>query len=80
MFDLNHVLSTVRSASFNEEVAQELLLELVRKSEDSKQAFRVLDVVDNMVRDSRALENLYQALSKGEILLVPNGLMKTGCT
>ncbi len=74
MFNLSYILSTVRSASFNDEVAHELLLELVRKADDPKQAFRVLDVVENMIHDSRALEDLYQALAKGEILLVPNQL------
>jgi len=71
MFDIESILRTVRSASFNEDVAQELLLELVRKAETSKEAFRVLDVVAHMVSDSAALEELYQAINSGELQITP---------
>lgn len=68
------ILRTVRSASFNDDVVAELLLELGRQAPTTAIAHRILDIAHLMEEDSRSLENLYTALVNGnvEIVLVHN--------
>lgn len=77
MFDLNGILRTIRSASFNNEVALDLLLELGINADSYDQAYRVLDTASHMAHDSIVLEELYQAIKRGEIHLVTGDAQNT---
>lgn len=62
---------TIRSASFNNDIAAELLLELQRRYRPPPAlAARILDIVQHMDDDARALEALYQSIAQRELLLI----------
>ncbi|MBH3428916.1 hypothetical protein [Pseudomonas alkylphenolica] len=65
------ILCTIRSASFNDEAAAELLRELGRLALTPRLARRVNDIVAHLEHDAKALEALYTALSTGEQSLTP---------
>jgi len=71
LFNHEQILRTVRSASFNDDVVVELLLELCRQAPTAALALRILDIAYLMEEDSRSLEQLYTALVKGCIEIVP---------
>lgn len=63
--------STIRSASFNSDVAAELLLELQRRYLPPPDlAARIADVVQHMDHDARALEALFQSIVRRELRLI----------
>jgi len=62
---------TIRSASFNNDIAAELLLELQRRYlPPPALAARIADVVQHMNEDAQALEALYQSIACQELRLV----------
>ncbi|MCJ1888428.1 hypothetical protein LNN38_26515 [Pseudomonas sp. LA21] len=62
---------TIRSASFNNDIAAELLLELQhRYLPPPALAARIEDALQHMDEDARALEALYQSIARRELLLV----------
>ncbi|MHB9797414.1 hypothetical protein ACYCAX_06330 [Pseudomonas sp. MT3] len=64
-------LRTIRSASFNSDVAAELLLELQhRYLPPPDLTARIADVVQHMDNDARALEALFQSIVRRELLLI----------
>jgi len=69
-FDRQQILRTVRSASFNDDVVVELLLELGRQAPTANLAHRILDIAFLMDEDSRSLEQLYTALVNGVVEIV----------
>lgn len=60
--DHQEMLRIIRSASFNDEMAAELLLELGRLAPTPDLAYRVLDIAGHMNADARSLESVYLAL------------------
>ncbi|NNN26453.1 hypothetical protein [Pseudomonas nitroreducens] len=70
-FDL---VRTIRSASFNDDVVSELLLELSRLAPDARLALRALGMVQQMQDDSKALEEVYTSIMEGGLALCPNSL------
>ncbi|MEG1626480.1 hypothetical protein [Pseudomonas sp.] len=67
------LLRTIRSASFNDEAAAELLLEIRRLGLAPKLSHRLDDIAIHMHHDARALEALYLALSSGRIVFSTGG-------
>ncbi|WP_448680797.1 hypothetical protein [Pseudomonas nicosulfuronedens] len=63
------VLHAIRSASFNDDLAAELLLELARLAPNAQLALRVLRMVRQMQEDSRTLEDIHAAIAGGRVLL-----------
>jgi len=63
-------MKIIRSASFNDDVANDLLLELGRSAPNSNAAYRVLDVMAHMAHDALALEQLYQELQHGNLRIL----------
>ncbi|WP_178119540.1 hypothetical protein [Pseudomonas sp. SCB32] len=62
---------TIRSASFNNDIAAELQLELQRRyMPPPALAARIADVVQHMHEDAQALEALYQSIASHELQLV----------
>jgi len=53
------ILRTIRSASFNDEAAAELLLELRRLPLAPEMVCRINDIVAHLEHDAKALEALY---------------------
>lgn len=70
-FNHQQILRTVRSASFNDDVVVELLLELCRQAPTAALALRILDIAYLLEEDSRSLEHIYTALVQGSIEIVP---------
>jgi len=69
--DQREILRIIRSASFNDEMASELLLELGRHAPDADLAYRVLDIAGHMQLDAKALEAVYLAISTGDLIRWP---------
>jgi hypothetical protein len=67
-----YVVRTIRSASFNDDVVSELLLELSRLAPDARLALRVLGMVKQMQDDSKALEEVYTSIMEGGLALCPH--------
>ncbi|MFS2124040.1 hypothetical protein [Pseudomonas sp. Pseusp97] len=63
------VLRAIRSASYNDDLAAELLLELARLAPDAQLALRVLRMVRQIQEDSRALEGIHAAIAGGQVSL-----------
>lgn len=68
-YGLMHLMRLIRSASFNDEMAAERLRELSQFSPTDDLARHVLDIAQNLDDDSRALEQLYQALASGRLII-----------
>jgi len=66
----DEILTIIRSASFNDEVAHDLLLELSRSAPNSNAVYRVLDVMAHMAHDAIVLEQLYQELERGNLRIL----------
>jgi len=66
-FNHQEMLRIIRSASFNDEMASELLLELGRHAPTCDLAYRVLDIAGHMSSDAKSLEALYQAMTTGQL-------------
>jgi len=66
-------LRTIRSASFNDEAAAELLLELGRLPLTPHLALRVHDIVAHLEHDAKALEELYRALRARHLCVISCG-------
>ncbi|RWU17212.1 hypothetical protein DM813_28035 [Pseudomonas alkylphenolica] len=59
-------LCTIRSASFNDEAAAELLRELGRLALTPKLSRRINDIAAHLEHDAKALEALYKVLSNAD--------------
>jgi hypothetical protein len=65
MYSHFETLLTIRSASFNDEAAVELLRELGRLPLTPEMVFRINDIVAHLEHDAKALEALYSVLRNG---------------
>ncbi|TDF83791.1 hypothetical protein [Pseudomonas sp. H9] len=64
-----HLMRLIRSSSFNDELAAELLRELSYLAPTAELTLRILDIAEHMDDDSRSLEQLYQALASGQLIV-----------
>ncbi|MGQ7819320.1 hypothetical protein ACUTAH_27180 [Metapseudomonas furukawaii] len=71
MFARFELMRLIRSASFNDEMAAELLHELSRHAPTADLAYRILDVAAHMSHDAKSLGALYQSMASDSLYIAP---------
>ncbi|MDH1010107.1 hypothetical protein N5J43_14290 [Pseudomonas nicosulfuronedens] len=66
-FNYQEMLRIIRSASFNDEMASELLLELGRHAPACDLAYRFLDIAGHMSAEAKSLAALYQPMAAEKV-------------